>query len=184
MINKMILQGRLVADPELHTTQSGVQVCRFRVACDRSFKSKDPNAQSVDFFNVTAWRGTGETIAKYFTKGQMIIVSGRVEIGSYTNKDGANVPTFTLIAEEFSFCGRENSNGQGGQYNQNGQYSQNTQYPQNNGGYQNNQGGAYQQQPQQAQGKPPVNYGPPANFNPAPHGNFSELVGDDGDLPF
>lgn len=88
MLNKIFLQGRLVADPELRHTQQGTPVASFRLAVDRDFKSKDPNASNTDFINIVAWRGTGEFVSRYFTKGRMAIVEGRLQMREYTDRDG------------------------------------------------------------------------------------------------
>ena len=72
MLNKVFLQGRLVADPELRHTQQGTPVASYRLAVDRGYKSKDPNAQNADFINVVSWRNTAEFVSRYFTKGRMM----------------------------------------------------------------------------------------------------------------
>lgn len=110
MLNTVVLQGRLTADPEHKQTQNGVALCKFRLAVDRGYKSKG-EGQSADFINVTAWRGLADTITTYCSRGQMILVRGRLETNSYTNQDGSRVTTTTVVADEFSFCGgaRESS---------------------------------------------------------------------------
>ena len=87
MINVVVLQGRLVADPELRTTQNGISVARFRVAVDRDFAGQGGNRQA-DFIDIVAWRGAAEFVCKYFTKGQMIALHGRVQTRSYEDKNG------------------------------------------------------------------------------------------------
>ena len=79
MLNRIILMGRLTRDPELRTTGSNIAVCSFSLACDRDFKS-DKGEKETDFFDVVAWRGTAEFVSKYFTKGRMAIVEGRLQI--------------------------------------------------------------------------------------------------------
>lgn len=86
MLNNVTIMGRLTKDPELRYTQSDIPVASFTVACERDVKSKDGN-KVTDFINCIAWRNTGEFISKYFQKGSMIVVSGRLEVRSY-EKDG------------------------------------------------------------------------------------------------
>ena len=87
MLNKIFLQGRLVADPELKNTQNGTAVTSFRIAVDRDYKNQNGDRET-DFINIVAWRGTAEFISKYFSKGRMIIVDGRLQIREYTDRDG------------------------------------------------------------------------------------------------
>ena len=111
MINRAILQGRLVADPDLKHTQSGVAVVGFRIACDRDYKSKAPNAQNCDFINVVAWRSTAEFIARYFTKGSLILVDGRIQVRDYTDNNGNKRNVVEVVAESVNFCGKRENNG-------------------------------------------------------------------------
>lgn len=101
MINKVILMGRLCADPELKTTQSGISVCSFRIAVNRP-KSKDAE-QKADFVNIQAWRGTAEFVDKYFSKGSMIIVDGKLQNNDYTDKDGVKHYSMVIVADNVSF---------------------------------------------------------------------------------
>ena len=104
MLNKAILQGRLVANPELRHTQSGIAVAYFRIACNRSYKSKDANAPDADFINIVAWRSTAEFISKYFSKGSMILVEGRIQVRDYTDNDGQRRFVTEVVAESVNFC--------------------------------------------------------------------------------
>ena len=113
MINRAILQGRLVADPDLKHTQSGVAVVSFRIACDRDYRSKDPNAQNCDFINVVAWRSTAEFIARYFTKGSLILVDGRIQVRDYTDNNGNKRNVVEVVAESVNFCGKRENNARG-----------------------------------------------------------------------
>ena len=113
MLNRAILQGRLVADPDLKHTQSGVAVVGFRIAVDRDYKSKDHNAQNCDFINVVAWRSTAEFIARYFTKGSMILVDGRIQVRDYTDNGGNKRNVVEVVAESVNFCGKKESNARG-----------------------------------------------------------------------
>ena len=103
MLNKVFLQGRLVADPELRHTQQGTPVASYRLAVDRGYKSKDPNAQNADFINVVSWRNTAEFAAKHFKKGDSLTVQGRAEVRKFTDKDGNNRETVEIIADSVYF---------------------------------------------------------------------------------
>lgn len=104
MLNVVALMGRLVADPELKTTQSGNSVCTFRVAVDRSYVPHGEERQA-DFITVTAWRKTAEFVSKYFQKGSMISVQGRLETRQYQDKNGNNRTATEVLAAEVGFCG-------------------------------------------------------------------------------
>ena len=88
MLNHITLMGRLVRDPELRRTGSGVAVASFRIAVDRDYAPKDGGERKADFIDCVAWRQTGEFISKYFTKGRMIVVDGRLEMRDWTDKEG------------------------------------------------------------------------------------------------
>ena len=88
MLNHITIMGRLTRDPELRRTGSGVAVASFTVAVDRDFGGRDGGEKETDFIDCVAWRQTGEFVSKYFTKGSMIVVSGRLQIRSWTDKDG------------------------------------------------------------------------------------------------
>lgn len=103
MLNKVIMQGRLVADPELKHTQSGVAVASARIAVDRDFKDKASGERKADFFPVTAWRGTGEFLANYFSKGRMIVVEGQLQNQEWTDKEGNKRITTEIIASSVYF---------------------------------------------------------------------------------
>ena len=101
MINKVILMGRLTADPELRQTASGIASCRFTVAVDRGYKPKDGEKQT-DFISVVAWRQTAEFVSRYFTKGRMIIVEGELQNNNY-EKDGVKHYGFVVSAQSVTF---------------------------------------------------------------------------------
>jgi single-strand DNA-binding protein len=104
MLNNINLMGRLTRDPELRRTGSGVAVCNFTVAVDRDYSG--PNKEKeTDFIDCVAWRQTGEFIAKNFHKGKMIALSGRLEIRSWTDKDGNKRRTAEVNANNAYFCG-------------------------------------------------------------------------------
>lgn len=106
--------GRLGQDPELRTTSNGTAVCSFSVAVDRDFVRKGEERQT-DWIRITAWRQTAEFISKYFRKGSMIAVEGRIQTGSYTDRDGNNRDRFEIVADNVSFCGSKRDDN-GGNY--------------------------------------------------------------------
>ncbi len=106
MFNKIILMGRLCSEPELRTTPNGVNVCSFRIAVDRRFQQKGEEKKS-DFFNVVAWRGTGEFVNQYFRKGRMILVEGELQTRPYTDKNGNQSTWYEINAERVSFTGEK-----------------------------------------------------------------------------
>lgn len=87
MLNHITIMGRMVRDPELRATQSGVPVCSFTLACDRDFKTKDSKEKETDFIDCVAWRSTAEFVSKYFTKGRMMAVSGRLQLRDWVDKE-------------------------------------------------------------------------------------------------
>ena len=100
-MNNVSLIGRLTKDPELKTTQSGLPVCRFTVAVDRTYSKNQ-----TDFINCIAWRKTAEFISSYFSKGQRIALTGSIQTGSYTDKDGKTVYTTDINVGNVEFCER------------------------------------------------------------------------------
>lgn len=103
MLNHIIIQGRLTRDPELRRTGTGLAVASFSVACERDYPNKDTGEKEVDFIDCVAWRQTGEFVSKYFTKGSMIVVSGRLQIRTWTDKDGNNRKTAEIVADNVYF---------------------------------------------------------------------------------
>ena len=103
MLNHITIMGRLVRDPELRRTGSGVAVASFTVAVDRDFGGRDGGEKETDFIDCVAWRQTGEFVSKYFTKGRMIVVSGRLQIRSWTDKDGNKRRTAEVVADNCYF---------------------------------------------------------------------------------
>ena len=102
MLNKIILMGRLTRDPELKRTQSGTAVTSFSLAVDRDFKGQNGDKET-DFIDVVAWRNTAEFVSKYFTKGRMAIVEGRLQIREYKDRDGNKRRTAEVIADNVYF---------------------------------------------------------------------------------
>lgn len=111
MLNHIILMGRLVRDPELRRTQSGTSVCSFTLACDRDYK-KDGDKKDTDFIDCVAWRATAEFLCKYFTKGRIAVVSGRLQIRDWTDKDGGKRRSAEVVAEDAYFGDSKNKNNQ------------------------------------------------------------------------
>ena len=103
MLNHITIMGRLTRDPELRRTGSGVAVASFTVAVDRDFSPKDGGEKETDFIDCVAWRQTGDFVSKYFTKGRMIVVSGRLQIRSWTDKDGNKRRTAEIVADNVYF---------------------------------------------------------------------------------
>ena len=103
MLNHITIMGRLTRDPELRRTGSGVAVANFTVAVDRDFSSKDGGEKETDFIDCVAWRQTGEFVSKYFTKGSMAIVSGRLQIRNYTDKDNNKRRNAEVVADSVYF---------------------------------------------------------------------------------
>lgn len=191
MLNHIALMGRLTREPELRYTQSQLPVASFTVAVDRDYSGRDGGQKETDFINCTAWRSTAEFIQKYFRKGSMIVVSGRLQIRQYTDKDNNKRTAAEVVADSVYFGESKNSSG-----------------AQPTGGYQqpNYQPQGYpqpQQNYQQPTGytPPPANgpYSQPRSYQPAPargidvpppapnyqQQTFTDLgEPDDGELPF
>lgn len=109
MFNKVIMMGRICSDPELKTTPNGTNVCTFRIAVDRHYTPKDEEKQT-DFFNVVAWRQTGDFVNRYFGKGRMILVEGEMQTRQYTDKSGNTATWYEINAERVSFTGEKSGN--------------------------------------------------------------------------
>lgn len=120
MLNKVQLQGRLTKDIELKNTGNGTSVCSFSIACDRDFVSKDTNQRECDFFNITAWRQTAEFAEKWFHKGDMMVIDGRLQQRKYTDRDGNNRTTVEVLANNIYFGGSKRDSQDGYQGNQTG----------------------------------------------------------------
>ena len=115
MLNKIFIMGRLTRDPELRRTQSGTAVTSFTLAVDRDFKSQS-GEKETDFIDVVAWRSTAEFAAKYFTKGRMAIVEGRLQIRPWTDKEGNSRRSAEVVADNIYFgdSKRDNAGDMGG----------------------------------------------------------------------
>ena len=115
MLNHIVIMGRLTRDPELRRTGTGVAVASFSLAVDRDFSPRDGGERETDFIDCVAWRQTGEFVSKYFTKGRMAVVSGRLQIRSWTDKDGNKRRTAEVVADNVYF-GDSKRDGEGGSY--------------------------------------------------------------------
>ena len=164
MLNHITIMGRLTRDPELRRTGSGIAVASFTVAVDRDFGGRDGGEKETDFIDCVAWRQTGEFVSKYFTKGRMIVVSGRLQIRSWTDKDGNKRRTAEVVADNCYFGDSKRDSDGGSSYGGNtyGGNSYGNAYSAPAG---NNYGG----------------YSAPAS---APASDFAMLDDDDAQLPF
>jgi len=102
-MNQIVIMGRLTRDPELRHTPNGVAVASFTLAVDRGFAPKDGGEKQTDFIDVVAWRNTAEFVSKYFVKGQMAAVTGRLQIRDWTDKDGNKRRSAEVVAENIYF---------------------------------------------------------------------------------
>ncbi len=126
-MNKVFLIGNLTRDPELTETASGVSICRFAIAVNRNYSGSD-GERKTDFFNVTAWRGLGETVARYAHKGNKVAVSGTIELRNYEDSTGAKRTAVDIIAQDVEFLsprgdGAEQDMGSAASSNGNGRSS-------------------------------------------------------------
>lgn len=148
--NKVILIGRLTADPEFSQSASGISFCRFSIAVDRGY-AKNGQEKQTDFFRVSTFRQTAEFVSRYFTKGKLILVEGKVQNDNYTDQNGVKHYSCNIVADNVSFVGSksdDNMNGNGYQPNgyqpNNNGYAPNYNYQPNNYGYQPNNNGNFQ----------------------------------------
>ncbi len=164
MLNHITIMGRLVRDPELRRTGSGIAVASFRVAVDRDFGGRDGGERETDFIDCVAWRQTGEFVSKYFTKGSMIVVSGRLQMRNWNDKEGNKRTSAEVVADNVYFGESRRSNESnsygGNSYGGNSYGGNNYSAPSAN-----NYGG----------------YSAPAS---APASDFAMLEDDDAQLPF
>ncbi|MDE6954396.1 MAG: single-stranded DNA-binding protein, partial [Oscillospiraceae bacterium] len=134
MLNHIVIMGRLARDPELRHTQSGTPVATFRLAVDRDFKDKNTGERQTDWIDVVAWRGTGEFVSRYFSRGRMAVVEGRLQMREWTDKEGNRRTAAEVVADSVYF-GDSKRDGDG-----QGSYSGNNSY---GGGSYGGQGGSY-----------------------------------------
>ena len=172
-MNKVILVGRLTADPELRQTQSGVASCRFTVAVNRKFADKSTGERQADFITCVAWRQTAEFVSRYFSKGKMIALEGELRNNNYQDRNHPDVTHYTMDVQvdNVEFVGGKGDNGgNGGGYQNGGGY----------GTHQNNYNNSYSAPPQEAAPQQPasndiMSYGDLSDF---------EEILSDGDVPF
>ena len=115
MLNHITIMGRLTRDPEMRTTQSGVSVASFTLAVDRDFGGRDGGEKQTDFIDCTAWRHTAEFVSKYFSKGRIAVVSGRLQIDNYTDNDGNKRKSAKVVADNIYFGDSKKDGATGGQ---------------------------------------------------------------------
>ena len=162
MLNHIVIMGRLARDPELRHTQTGTPVATFRLAVDRDFKDRNTGERATDWIDVVAWRGTGEFVSRYFAKGRLAVVEGRLQMREWTDKEGNRRTTAEVVADNVYF-GDSRRDGDTGGYGDRGYGA---------GSY----GG---QTGRPAAPAAPADYGIPSGSD-----QFAELADDDGDLPF
>ena len=166
MLNHIVIMGRLTRDPELRTTQSGVSVTSFTVAVDRDYSGQNGQQKETDFIDCVAWRSTGEFGSKYFSKGSMIVVSGRMQSQKWTDREGNKRVSWAIQADSVYFGESKKNADAGGNA------------PTQGGGY-------YAQQGQYGAASPQQQYGSrtaqrPSDVSPP----TLEELDDDGELPF
>lgn len=109
MLNRVVLMGRMVADPELKTTNTGISVTSFRIAVDRSYVKAGAERQA-DFFDIVAWRSAAEFVCRNFSKGSLVAIDGQLQSRQFTTRDGQNRTTIEVVAENVSFTGERREN--------------------------------------------------------------------------
>ncbi len=190
MLNHIVLMGRLTRDPELRYTQSQIPVASMRIAVDRDFGRGED--RQTDFIDIVAWRQTAEFVSKYFHKGSMMVVSGRLQMRDWTDKDGNKRTSAEVVADNVYFGesarrdgdSRDNYGGRDNSYGGNNSYSgrdngYNNSRDNGYGGGNSNYGGGYG-------GNSGYSSRNSSRGNDAPSGGsaFSELDDGDGELPF
>lgn len=116
MLNHISIMGRMVRDPELKQTQSGVSVAHFTLAVDRDFSGRDGGEKETDFIDVVCWRNTAEFVTRYFSKGRMAIVAGRLQMRKWTDKNGNNRVAAEVVADNVYFGDSKKEESSGGNY--------------------------------------------------------------------
>ena len=116
MLNHITIMGRLVRDPELRRTGTGIAVASFTVAVDRDFSGREGGERETDFIDCVAWRNTAEFVSKYVTKGRMVVVSGRLQIRSWNDKDGNKRRTAEVVADNVYFADSKRDGDSGSSY--------------------------------------------------------------------
>lgn len=116
MLNRIALMGRLTRDPELRHTQTGTPVANFSLAVDRDFKDKSTGEKGTDFIDIVAWRSSAEFVSRFFTKGRMAVVEGRLQLRDWTDRDGNKRRTAEVLAEHVYFGDSKRDAEPGGAY--------------------------------------------------------------------
>ena len=116
MLNHIVLMGRLTRDPELRRTASGVAVATFSIAVDRDFANSATGEKETDFIDIVAWRTTAEFVSKYFTKGRMAVVSGRLQIRDWTDREGGKRRSAEVVVDNVYFGDSRRANNDSGNY--------------------------------------------------------------------
>ena len=163
MLNHIVIMGRLARDPELRHTQTGTPVASFTLAVDRDFRDKNTGERATDWIDVVAWRGSAEFVSKYFAKGRVAVVEGRLQIRDWTDRDGNKRRAAEVVADNIYFGDSRREGGDAGSYGERGYGA---------GSYSGQSG-------RLAAPAAPADYGIPSGAD-----QFSELTDDDGDLPF
>ncbi len=172
MLNHITIMGRLTRDPELRRTGSGIAVASFTVAVDRDFGGRDGGEKETDFIDCVAWRQTGEFVSKYFTKGRMIVVSGRLQMRNWTDKDGNKRRSAEIVADNVYFGDSKRDSEGSGSYGGNSYGNTG-----NSGSYGSYNAPAPASAPAPSYG----GYNPPAGPSAS---DFAMLEDDDAQLPF
>ena len=170
MLNHIVLMGLLTRDPELRRTGSGIAVASFTLAVDRDYAPKDGGARETDFIDIVAWRSTAEFVSKYFSKGRMAVVSGRLQIRPWEDKDGNKRRSAEVVADNVYFGESKRDSESSGGYSAGNGYNTGNNYGAS-GGYGS---GGYS-----APAAP--SYAAPSS---APASDFAMLEDDDAQLPF
>ena len=163
MLNHIVIMGRLARDPELRHTTTGTPVASFRLAVDRDFKDKNTGERATDWIDVVAWRGTAEFVTRYFTKGRMAVVEGRLQVRNWTDKNNQPRTTAEVVADNIYFgdSRRDTDNSAAAP------------------------AAATAAAPAMAPSPAPEQSAPASYGNPPADGDsFAELTDDDGELPF
>lgn len=155
MLNHIVLMGRLTRDPELRRTGSGIAVASFSLAVDRDFANSATGERETDFIDIVAWRNTAEFVSKYFTKGRMAVVSGRLQIRNWTDREGNKRRSAEVVADNVYFGDSKRDSG-------------------NDSGYSQSYGSAAHTN----------TAAPAAPAAPAPASDFAMIEDDDSQLPF
>ena len=158
MLNVVAIMGRLVADPELRTTPQGINVCSFRIACDRNFARQGEQRQA-DFIDIVAWRQQAEFVSKYFQKGSLIAIEGSLQTRQYQDKNGNNRTAIEIVANNVNFAAPKSANAA----------------PMGDAGY-----GAPTAAPAP---RPAAQAAPAPSYSAGSNDDFA-LIEDEGDLPF